>query len=112
MPLNCSSYWDQTYRPLNSDMNPYDTIFYADAAVMGVTCRQKLDCFLFPFAVRLESGKAAGSTAHISARHPVPSLPGRDPALLLLNYIIREELMMRTGDKGLPGMWQEVYAAR
>lgn len=79
---------------------------------MGVTCRQKLDCFLFPFVVRLESGKAADSTAHISARHSVPSLPGQDPALLLMNYIIREKLMMRNGDKSLPEMWQEFYGAR
>lgn len=97
---------------LNSDMKPYNTILYVHAAVMGVTCRQKLDCFLFPFAVRLELGKAAGSAAHVSARHRVPSLPGQDPALLLLNYIIREELMMRKGDKGWPEMWQEVYATR
>jgi len=63
-----------------------------------------LDCFLLPFAARLEQGKAAGSAARIPARHRVPSLPGQDPTLLLLNYIIRKELMMRKGDETLPEM--------
>lgn len=67
----------------------------------GVTRRQKLVLFLFPFVVRL-SQKAIASRASVSARHRVPSLPGQDPALLLLNYIIREELIVRKGDKSLP----------
>lgn len=42
----------------------------------------------------------------------MPILPGQDPELLLLNCVMREELMMRQGDKGFPGMWREVYAGK
>lgn len=38
--------------------------------------------------------QAAGSTACISARHRVPTVPGWGPALLRLNYTIRKEMMM------------------
>lgn len=49
--LNCSSSWNQICQPLNSDVTANNTILHADAAGMGKTCRQKLDWFLFPFAV-------------------------------------------------------------
>lgn len=82
-----------------------------EAIQLSALCRCSCDgCYMqaeagFPFIpISSEAGTGDGSrqhSLHLCQALSVPSLPGQHPALLLLNYIIREELMMGKGWQGL-----------